>query len=68
MQYWLPSPDSLTTIHTWAHLVLATDVEASLVNVPQVAPATETQSSHVSLTTLQGHSHAELKSLQLSSS
>ena len=52
MQYWIPSPDSLTTIHTWAHLVLATDVEASLVNVPQVAPATETQSSHVSLTTL----------------
>ena len=55
---------SLTTIHTWAHLTLETHMKASWVN-PQVALKSETQSSHVSLTTLQGHSHTEFKSLQL---
>ena len=29
MQFWVPSPVSLTTIHTWAHLALATHMKAS---------------------------------------
>ena len=37
MQYWVTSPDSLTTIHTCAHLVLATHMKAGWVNNPQVA-------------------------------
>ena len=41
MQYRVLSPNSLTTIHTWAHLALATHMKASWVNNP-----------HVSLTTL----------------
>ena len=57
MQCWVPSPDSLTTIHTWDHLDLETHMNDS-----------ETQSSQVSLTTLWGHSHTEFKTLQLPSS
>ena len=37
MQYLVPSPDSLTTIHTWAHLVLATHMKAGWVKDPKVA-------------------------------
>ena len=37
MLYWVLSPDSLTTIHTWAHLALATHMRADLKNDPQVA-------------------------------
>ena len=40
MQYWVTSPDSLTTIHTWAHLAWAAYMKASLVNNPQVAQMT----------------------------
>ena len=40
VQYWVPSPDSLTTTHTWAHLAWATYMKASLVNNPQVAQTT----------------------------
>ena len=37
MQYWVPSPDGLTTIYTWAHLALAAHMKAGWVNDPQVA-------------------------------
>ena len=46
-QYWLPSPDSFTTIHTWAHLALATHVKASWVNNPQVAMTTLKLRAHM---------------------
>ena len=36
VHYWVPSPDSLTTIYTWAQLAIATRVNASWVNDPQV--------------------------------
>ena len=49
-----PPPNSLTTLHTWAHLALAVHMNAGLTNDTQVTP-----------TTLEGHSHAELKSLRL---
>ena len=52
MLYWVLS-DSLTTIHTWAHLALATHMKADLVNDPPSGHNnSETQSSHMSLTTL----------------
>ena len=31
MHYWVPSPDSLTNIHTWAHLAPATHMKAGWV-------------------------------------
>ena len=34
------SPDGLTTIHTWAHLTLATHMKAGLTNDPSVALTT----------------------------
>ena len=39
MQCWVPemSPDILTTIHTWAHLALATRMKACWVNNPHLA-------------------------------
>ena len=37
MLYWILSPDSLTTIHTWAYLALATHMKAGYVTYPQVA-------------------------------
>ena len=40
MQYWIPSVESLTTIHTWAHLALTTHMKAGWVSNPQVAPMT----------------------------
>ena len=39
MQYWVPSTRSWTTIHTWAHLALATHMKAK-VNDPEVALTT----------------------------
>ena len=44
--YQVPSPDSSTTIHTRAHLALATHMKVSWVS------DSETQSSHVSLMAL----------------
>ena len=41
MLYCVPFPDSLTTIHTWAHLDLATHMKTSWVNEPQVALMTQ---------------------------
>ena len=38
MQYWVPTPDSLRTIHTWAHLVITIYMKAGL--VPQLALTT----------------------------
>ena len=35
-----PSPDSLTTIPTWAHLALETHMKANWVNDPQAALTT----------------------------
>ena len=40
MQDWVHSHDSLTTIHTWTHLALATHMKSSQVNDLQVAPTT----------------------------
>ena len=37
MHYWVPSPDNLMSIHTWAHLALTTHMKAGWVNNPQVA-------------------------------
>ena len=34
------SPDSLTTIHTWAHPAIATDMKAGLTNNSQLALTT----------------------------
>ena len=36
MLYWVPFPNSLTTIHTWAHLAIATNMRAGWVNDRQV--------------------------------
>ena len=46
------SSDSQTTIHTWAHLALATHMKAGSANDPQVDLMSLKLSSHVSLTTL----------------
>ena len=43
----VPSPDSLTTIHTLAHLALATHMKASTVNDPQVALTTLKLRAHM---------------------
>ena len=40
MQYWVSSPDSLTTIHTWTYLALGTHMKALWVNDPQVGLTT----------------------------
>ena len=40
MKYCVPSPDRLTTIQIWAHLALATHMNASKVNDSQVALTT----------------------------
>ena len=45
----VPSLDSFTNIHTWAHLALATQVMGSWVN--DGPNDSETQSSHMSRTT-----------------
>ena len=37
MLYWVLSPGSLTAIHTWAYLALATYMKACYVIYPQVA-------------------------------
>uniref|UniRef100_A0A671TNB0 Ig-like domain-containing protein n=1 Tax=Sparus aurata TaxID=8175 RepID=A0A671TNB0_SPAAU len=57
---------SLTTIHTRIYLALATNMTASW-GATSRPNDFETQSSQVSLTTLQGHSHTEFKSLRLRS-
>ena len=57
MLYGALYPDTLTTIHTWAHLALETHIKTGLTN------DSETQSSHVSLRTLWGHSNTKFKSL-----
>ena len=46
MLYSVTSLGSLTAIHTWAHLALATHMKANWVNNPQVALTT--QSKHMS--------------------
>ena len=38
MQYCAPFPDSLTTIHSWAHLAPASHMKARWVSDPQVEP------------------------------
>ena len=34
MQRWVPSPDTLTAIHTWAHLALATNMKPGWIKDP----------------------------------
>lgn len=46
MQYRVPSPHSLTAIHTWDHLAITTHMKASWVNNPQVAQMTLTLRAH----------------------
>ena len=47
MQYWGLSPESLTTIHTWAHLALATHMKDGLINDTQVALTTLKLRAHM---------------------
>ena len=46
MQYWVPSTNSLTNIHTWAHLATETYMKAGWVNDPRVAPTTLKLGAH----------------------
>ena len=47
MLYWVLSPDSLTTIDTWAHLALEKKhMKANLTNDPQVALTTLKLGAH----------------------
>ena len=47
LQYWVPSPDSLTAIHTRASLTLATHMRAGQVSNPQVALTTLKLGAHM---------------------
>ena len=48
MPYWVPCPDGLTTIHTWADLALETHMKAGLINYLQVALMTLKLRAHTS--------------------
>ena len=55
MQYWVASPGSLTTIHTWAHLALRNPHEGHLSQQPTSdLKDSEMQSIQVSLTLFVG--------------
>ena len=60
MQYWAPSPHSLTAIHTRDHLAITAHMKASWGNNQQVALMTLKLRAHKD-------THTEFKSLQLPS-
>ena len=57
VQYFGLLSGSLTAIHTWAHLAFFNHHEGQLIQWPTRGPNDfETQSSHISLMNLSGHS------------
>ena len=68
MQYWVLSTDSSTTIHTWAHLALATHMKTGWTNDPHVALKTLKLRAHMCPKRLCKDTPTQLKSLQLPSS